>query len=62
MPTQIGQNGPTTLPVVYGPAFFNTDLGLFKNFDLKEGKRLQFRFNGYNFLNHPLWSFSSTPT
>ncbi|HEY3441312.1 MAG TPA: carboxypeptidase-like regulatory domain-containing protein [Paludibaculum sp.] len=60
MPTQIGQNGPTTLPVVYGPAFFNSDLGLFKNFNFQEGKRkLQFRANAYNFLNHPLWSFSS---
>jgi hypothetical protein len=59
IPSQIGQNGPTVLPVVYGPAFFNADLGLFKNFDLSESKRLQFRFNGYNFLNHPLWSFSN---
>jgi hypothetical protein len=57
IPTQIGQNGPTTLPVVYGPAFFNADLGLFKNFDIRESRKLQFRFNGYNFLNHPLWSF-----
>jgi hypothetical protein len=57
MPAQVGQNGPTTLPVIYGPAFFNTDLGLFKNFDVGEGKKLQFRFTGFNFLNHPLWSF-----
>ncbi len=60
MPTQVGENGPTTLPVVYGPGFFNADLGLFKNFDITESKRLQFRFNGFNFLNHPLWSFSNT--
>ncbi len=60
IPTQIGQNGPTTLPVVYGPAFFNTDLGLFKNFNIKEKMKLQFRATGYNFLNHPLWSFSNT--
>jgi hypothetical protein len=59
-PTQIGQNGPTTLPVIYGPAYFNPDLGLFKNFPISEGKRLQFRFNGYNFLNHPLWSFNGS--
>lgn len=57
IPTQIGQNGPITMPVIYGPAFFNADMGLFKNFDLGEQRKLQFRFNGYNFLNHPLWSF-----
>jgi hypothetical protein len=62
IPTQIGQNGPTTLPVIYGPAFFNTDLGLFKNFQIKEKMKLQFRANGYNFLNHPLWSFTSSNT
>ena len=60
IPTQIGQNGPTTLPVIYGPAFFNTDLGLFKNFPIKERMKLQFRANGYNFVNHPLWSFNGT--
>ena len=59
-PKQIGENGPTTLPVMYGPAFFNADLGLFKNFRIREGKKLQIRANGYNFLNHPLWSFNNT--
>ena len=59
-PTAIGQNGPTVLPAIYGPAFFNSDLGLFKNFQIKESKKLQFRFNGYNFLNHPLWSFNGS--
>lgn len=60
IPTQIGQNGPTTLPVIYGPAFFNSDLGLFKNFQIKEKMKLQFRATGYNFLNHPLWTFNAT--
>lgn len=59
-PNQVGQNGPTTLPVLYGPAFFNTDLGLFKNFQVRESKRLQLRMNAYNFLNHPLWSFNGS--
>jgi hypothetical protein len=59
-PTQIGQNGPTELPAIYGPAFLNFDLGLFKNFQISESKKLQFRVNGYNFLNHPLWSFNGT--
>ena len=57
IPTGTGQNGPT-LPAVYGPAFFNSDLGLFKNFKIREGMKLQFRVDGYNFLNHPLWSFN----
>lgn len=58
MPTQIGQNGPTILPPIYGPGFFDMDLGLFKNFSITESKKLQFRVDGYNFLNHPLWSFN----
>jgi hypothetical protein len=56
-PRNVGEQGSTILPPIYGPAFFNADLGLFKNFTITEGKRLQFRANGYNFLNHPLWSF-----
>jgi hypothetical protein len=60
VPTQTGQNGPTVLPAIYGPAFFNWDMGLFKNFQIKESKKIQLRFNGYNFLNHPLWSFNGS--
>jgi hypothetical protein len=59
LPTQPGQSGPTILPQVTGPAYFNSDLGLYKNFQISESKRLQFRFNAFNFLNHPLWSFIS---
>jgi hypothetical protein len=56
-PTTPGQNGPTLLPVSYGPAYFDWDMAIFKNFKITESKSLQFRINGYNFLNHPLWSF-----
>ncbi|HMF77707.1 MAG TPA: carboxypeptidase-like regulatory domain-containing protein [Bryobacteraceae bacterium] len=56
-PTAVGKNGPTLLPAIYGPAFFNSDLGLFKNFQIKESMKLQFRIQANNFLNHPLWSF-----
>jgi hypothetical protein len=59
-PRNVGENGPATLPVLYGPAFFNADLGLFKNFQINERMKLQFRADGYNFLNHPLWSFNGT--
>src|SRR5690348_8357174 len=58
VPTQTFQNGPIILPAIYGPAFFNTDLGLFKNFPIKESMKLQFRIQANNFLNHPLWSMS----
>jgi hypothetical protein len=56
-PMTVGQNGPTLLPVSYGPAYFDWDMAIFKNFKITESKSLQFRVNGYNFLNHPLYSF-----
>jgi Carboxypeptidase regulatory-like domain len=56
-PTQVGQNGPTNLPVSYGPGFFDSDLAVFKNFSMSESRKLQFRVQAYNFLNHPLYSF-----
>ena len=55
-----GHVGPTILPAFYGPWYFNSDLGLFKNFAIRESMKVQFRFNAYNFLNHPLWSFPDT--
>jgi hypothetical protein len=58
VPTQVGQNGPTILPAIYGPAYFNWDMGLFKSFAITESQKLQFRFNFYNWMNHPLWSFN----
>ena len=57
LPTVPGANGPTVGPAIYGPTFMNFDLGLFKNFQISESKKLQFRINAYNFLNHPLDSF-----
>ena len=59
-PTQVGQNGPSVLPAIYGPWFFNSDLGIWKNFQIKENMKLQLRFSATNFLNHPLWSFNGS--
>jgi hypothetical protein len=56
--TTPGVNGPIVLPEYFGPWFFNSDLSMFKNFQISESKKLQFRFSAYNFMNHPVWSFA----
>jgi len=54
-----GKQGNLIFPTLTGPGFFNTDVSLFKNFTFgqAENKKLQFRFSGYNFLNHPNRTF-----
>jgi Carboxypeptidase regulatory-like domain len=54
-----GQQGAYIFPSLTGPGFFDSDLSLFKNFTFgnSESKKLQFRFSGYNFLNHPVRTF-----
>jgi len=54
----MGHNGPFVMPYIKGPAFLNSDLSLFKNFQLGESKKIQFRISAYNFVNHPLKSFN----
>jgi hypothetical protein len=58
IPTVPGTNGPIVGPEIFGPWFFNSDLGMFKNFQISETRKVQFRFEAYNFLNHPIWSFA----
>ncbi|HLH04528.1 MAG TPA: carboxypeptidase regulatory-like domain-containing protein [Bryobacteraceae bacterium] len=57
-PPSPGHNGSFVLPYVKTPAFWNTDISLFKNFQLSEYKKIQFRVSAYNFINHPLTAFS----
>ena len=57
---QIGHNGPDNYPYIHGPAYFDTDLTLAKSFGLGESRNLQFRFAAFNFLNHPLTSFTTS--
>jgi hypothetical protein len=57
-PPGVDANGSFVLPYVKTPAFWNSDLSLFKNFQISESKKLQFRVSAYNFLNHPLTSFN----
>jgi hypothetical protein len=54
---QMGVNGTLVFPYMGGPAFFNTDLSLTKNFRIGESKNLQFRASAYNFPNHAVASF-----
>jgi len=58
-PPTVGHNGDYVFPYIKGPAFFNSDLSLFKNFNFSEFKKLQLRFSAYNFLNHPLRTFTN---
>jgi hypothetical protein len=54
-----GQQGNYIFPTLTGPGFFNSDLSLFKSFQVAESKKLTFRFSGYNWLNHPNRTFIS---
>lgn len=56
-PPQPGQVGNIIWPYIKGPAFFNSDLSLYKNFTFKEKQNVQLRFDAFNFLNHPLPTF-----
>jgi len=56
-PPGVDHNGSFIMPYIKGPAFTNSDLSLFKNFQMGESRKIQFRLSAYNFLNHPLTSF-----
>jgi hypothetical protein len=38
---------------IHGPGYNNVDLSLFKNFDIYENLKFQFRIEGFNVFNHP---------
>ena len=56
-PPALGSYGNLAKGTLRGPGFFNTDLGTFKNFSIKERMKIQFRaeffniFNRANFMN-----------
>jgi hypothetical protein len=58
-PPVAGQQGNYIWPYIKGPAFFNSDLAIYKNFKFKEHQDVQFRFSAFNFLNHPLPQFDA---
>ena len=58
-PPAPGQVGDIIWPYIKGPALFNSDLSLYKNFAFGEKQKLQLRFEAFNFLNHPLREFNA---
>jgi Carboxypeptidase regulatory-like domain/TonB-dependent Receptor Plug Domain len=52
-----GHQGTLIWPYIHGPNYFDSDLGLFKSFQINERQKLQFRISAINFLNHPLGQF-----
>jgi hypothetical protein len=57
-----GVNGPSNLGYIRGPKFLSSDLTLQKRVLLAEKRNLEFRLSGFNFLNHPITTFSSRDT
>jgi hypothetical protein len=53
-----GQLGTIQMPYMRTPAYFNSDLAVFKNFQINERQKLQFRLSATNWLNHPLPQFA----
>lgn len=52
-----GKDGNLVWPYIKGPALFNSDLAIYKDFVFKEHDRVEFRMSAFNFLNHPLSQF-----
>ena len=46
-----GHNGTFRLPYIHGPAYFNDEIGIFKDFKVHENNKLELRFQGFDFLN-----------
>ena len=53
----VGALGGGTPSLVEGPGFHRLDLSLFKNFQLTERTRLEFRSEFFNILNHPNFNY-----
>lgn len=56
----IGQNGANIFPYMHGPAYVDSDLTAEKSFKFTEYQSLRFRLAAFNFLNHPLTSFTGS--
>lgn len=57
-PPAQGQEGNIIWPYIKGPAYWDSDLSLYKNFKISENRSVQLRLSAFNFLNHPLVQFA----
>jgi Carboxypeptidase regulatory-like domain/TonB-dependent Receptor Plug Domain len=57
-----GQLGTIVWPYLHAPAYFDWDMGLYKNFPITENKRIEFRLQATNWLNHALYQFGLAGT
>ena len=46
--------------VLLGPGLANRDFAVYKRFAISEGHSLQFRFEGFNFTNTPIFGFPNS--
>ncbi|HWI70009.1 MAG TPA: hypothetical protein VNS88_16835, partial [Nitrospiraceae bacterium] len=58
-PAPAGSLGTGSMPYLPGPMFWNSDLAVMKNIRITEHQSLQFRASAFNFMNHPLLSFTN---
>jgi hypothetical protein len=50
-----GTHGNVGRNTLTGPGIFNWDFSMLKNWNFTESKYLQYRFEAFNFTNHPNW-------
>lgn len=55
----LGTQGAWNLPDVRGPLYEKSDLSVYKDVQVTDRQNLQFRVAGFNFLNHPIPSFTN---
>lgn len=56
-PPPFGQQGANVLPYIRNPNYWDSDLGIYKNFHITESRYVQIRASATNWLNHPIRQF-----
>ncbi|MGA9072009.1 MAG: carboxypeptidase regulatory-like domain-containing protein [Terracidiphilus sp.] len=59
-PPAYGQTGTLVEPYIHAPAYFDSDLAVYKSFKITGNQSFQLRVSATNFLNHPLKEFDAS--